>query len=700
MNIRKDKKIKALGYTLVVFGAVCLARVPTTNSRYYTASDFYNGSYYMYNVGIKKLTEGEIKDTLPVTSYDLKLPRSKIEATIPRNNALDTTENDAGKNEKYTYYLTAKDGCLLTSIDDVSLIDNDNKDGKTEGSVEFIGVEKEAFSITMTCPTASDGSASTIKFLGVDVDIKSTLETEPKVDVEEEINAEGKFTYKEYSKTISNEEQIRGEESVTISEDSNTAFNKYITWLVQAIEDKNSEYYSKRDDIKKYIEGKIKDAQGAAYNEDNLTTIYKKASTIPKIEGIDVSVNGTDYTFSFDSNIVGYAKTYNDNKNRPSNSKIYNLFFTTDDREKVESIFEYYANRYFSSKTDPEQVTKIVNYITERGGVYDVLYGSNTIGGMSKGSTKGELNISNLNTIILMANLKPNTYLIREKYISTLWIANELQQNFPAIKGIMKDEPDIADLIIYSAGDYNPGTNKYYFYDYLGRGYHKDIKYEDVRRYFIYRSKKDPTKFILIKIEPEGNTANDNYDMNMYFYYLDEAISASKGETGIFDFDPEKDEIYINIDTPSATGSDQDYKDVTKVISMLNEYLNSDTSLTPAKNIIKPKYSKYNYYNCKYEYIPKPSSDGQNTTPAKTDAPVEVNATVENQVNASVQTNDKNKGETETIEKDTSLNNPVFNEVKNVEEMTPYTVSDDIIKNIVEKETTPYTISDDVVKTN
>lgn len=583
---RKKKGVKALAYTFVILGAVSLTKVPMTNSKYIKASEL-NNEYFEYTTSIRKLsyTNGEEKENFPsgTTPIGNGPGTSEIVFRVPRNyeNGLSNLSSLTD-----TYRFEPQNGCTINSINGATNSNNE---------IQYTGIERNEITISMTCPTITSSSGAEDNLLYVPVTLGQTLLTNAGIDIYERIGTdEDEFFYRSYGQEFTSTITSSASNSVTIENSSTTAFNEFIEWIVKY----SHSSYAKgnKELIKNYITDRIvEDIQtkkGSSYNPGSIplyiSELYKTANDIPEIQGITKVNNGSNTTFSIDSNLIGYINTYNFVKNNTNNNDL-RLYFSVpieeSNKNRINQIFDEYIDLYFGIESSDSNYEIFKDYINNS--AYDILSNNRQMPGIVRESN-GVIHIFDKSALLDAAKVfNDNTFVVLKTD------ASETQKQFEdgLDKAIVVNEMNNKDIIIKSY------INDKLMYYYANKDYYTDVDYDNVDRYVIYKSHTSDDKFLLLKITKDLDNENS---MKVYLSDLDEAIAAA-GADGIFTFDYTKDEMYISIDT-TRYGNATDFGKVTKAVEKLNQALNSnyDAGPQPYDPVTR---GTVRYYEYKYEMV-------------------------------------------------------------------------------------------------
>lgn len=621
---------KVLGYTFVIFGAVCLARVPTTNSKYVTSSEL-NNKYLSYNTSFRQISYEQQSFPKGTDAIIESGSTSKIEFTIPRNTGTGVPISRPPDDTPYrdTYTLKPKNGCKVIALN------NSEYPGTINGAVEltYNGNYAENISVTLSCPTEPDNtSASTETFLFTTVSSGQKLVTNAAMDVYEKIGYyngttiryENEFLYRSYEQTFTKTIQDEEVGSTYTVVDKSKEFEEFLQWIVKYSNTTNS---NNAKLIKDYVENRVKDdiksiIGESAYSDSNLATYitrYKNGTyRIPTIEGID-RISGDTIEYSINPNLIGYIKTYNYAKSSHDDDEFILYFSIPTDandtnKEIINTIFENYLSTYVISSNDPDYES-FLDYFDDR--AYDIMKREITVTDEYRGikddriilysisKIKESIAIYNQNTFVINANANIDTF--KEEFFNTL-------KNKEVMTSVV-DQAIIENSYLHN--NYDNYRKDRSIFEYANKGYiyvgntddrnkdypiANDVDY-NIDRYLIYNSETEIDKFLLIKIAKENESS-----MRVSFSDFEKAMSDAENGIGIFTPNSNEYEIYINIRLPQIPGSTEElngYRDIaTSAINRLNTVLNSTTTEAEIRSTgIHIRTGQKYYLEYKYEMI-------------------------------------------------------------------------------------------------
>lgn len=592
MVLEKGRRAKVLGYTFVIFGAICLARVPTTNSKYYTSSDINNNDYLKYSTNFRQLTYGQTTFGTEPTISD---GNATIRLVVTRNtgNGIPTGNNST----EDIYIFRPNENCKITQLGDNEITDSDFGQEKEIG---YTGNLRQDINVSLMCKTESVESGDDQGILGVPVKIGQELVTDASLDVYEKVGINGKyedeFLYRSYQEKFSNPIGVTAADSITINLTEEKQFEKFIEWIVKYAHSStgNTEL------IKTYIENKI---------DRNLIGQYTDATKIPEIQGIskEVSQDGNSVTFSVKPNLIGYIKTYNyyeDNvKNNPDNDR-FRLYFSIPvedaNKDEINSILTEYLKQYIISEDDADY-REFIKYF--EGKAYNILLKNGAVNGLYAGYNHNEIDLISLKGIReTIQNYYKNSFVLKSssnnddflpEFAKTLQnaIHDELISNDAVLNSYIHDKKND------SGQDYKLDHS---VVEYANKNYLSDIDYS-TDRYIIYNSDIDSSKYLLIKIANE-----DNDSMRIFFADFETAIEEYKSGVGIFNPDDNKFEISIDMLLPQSLSASvlTEYRNRAKIaIDKLNEVLNNNCTEEQAKHTRAYNVRTNGYNYIEYQYI-------------------------------------------------------------------------------------------------
>ena len=285
----KNNFIKSLIYTIIFIGSISLATFPTS----YTKYNEKELEVLKYSSELISLNKSE-ETSKELVTFNNDVTTATVKLNIPKNNA-EYLENVT----KNIYSLNIPNGCT-TTIDTFEINDENSKE------------------ISLICDLNNSNIVKN------ETDGTKTLNFN--VQIDEQINEDIiPFRYKEF--TI-NQEIPEKEITKEVNEEENfldinklKQFQSKITEIIIA-KDKYKNYSS---EVTSYI--------NSANLENNQF----------ELRGIEVKYQeATDeFFYQIDENFLGYARTYASNQDSSENNT---MIFSTEDKESLENVFEFYLN--------------------------------------------------------------------------------------------------------------------------------------------------------------------------------------------------------------------------------------------------------------------------------------------------------------------------------------------------------------------
>ncbi len=405
----KNNFIKSLIYTIIFIGSISLATFPTS----YTKYNEKELEVLKYSSELISLNKSE-ETSKELVTFNNDVTTATVKLNIPKNNA-EYLENVT----KNIYSLNIPNGCT-TTIDTFEINDENSKE------------------ISLICDLNNSNIVKN------ETDGTKTLNFN--VQIDEQINEDIiPFRYKEF--TI-NQEIPEKEITKEVNEEENfldinklKQFQSKITEIIIA-KDKYKNYSS---EVTSYI--------NSANLENNQF----------ELRGIEVKYQeATDeFFYQIDENFLGYARTYASNQDSSENNT---MIFSTEDKESLENVFEFYLNEYYSK--DLNSVYLILNYIKSNQGISSLILEDKNINGITKkSSTEIEIN-EEIMTYLKDLNTKNTSYIYNgtNNQIEKIFIALiDTNENIPnSLKEEIKQNQELKNLI-YKEYNQNDSTTNYIF---------------------------------------------------------------------------------------------------------------------------------------------------------------------------------------------------------------------------------------------
>lgn len=402
----KNNFIKSLIYTIIFIGSISLATFPTS----YTKYNEKELEVLKYSSELISLNKSE-ETSKELVTFNNDVTTATVKLNIPKNNA-EYLENVT----KNIYSLNIPNGCT-TTIDTFEINDENSKE------------------ISLICDLNNSNIVKN------ETDGTKTLNFN--VQIDEQINEDIiPFRYKEF--TI-NQEIPEKEITKEVNEEENfldinklKQFQSKITEIIIA-KDKYKNYSS---EVTSYI--------NSANLENNQF----------ELRGIEVKYQeATDeFFYQIDENFLGYARTYASNQDSSENNT---MIFSTEDKESLENVFEFYLNEYYSK--DLNSVYLILNYIKSNQGISSLILEDKNINGITKkSSTEIEIN-EEIMTYLKDLNTKNTSYIYNgtNNQIEKIFIALiDTNENIPnSLKEEIKQNQELKNLIYKEYNQYDSTTN-------------------------------------------------------------------------------------------------------------------------------------------------------------------------------------------------------------------------------------------------
>lgn len=572
MKSINKKQIQIIVCTAITLTTILTIATPKTNSRYYASSDF-NKQYFTYQANTITLYEGQKNiemdfDTSKTANVTFSFPNHNVGNDV----ITDTFKVEPIQVDGYT--------CEVVSIGGKSGSSITYNENKTPSKID----------VKLKCTTKSDTSNS-IEVSNVTVALDSVVNTKVSVDIKEDVNGEGEFPYVSYTQSLTaSNSTITADKTVIIADSDPNAFEKFINWIVKYA------YAYEKNNKEAIIE----------YLNNNCQNM----EDVKSLKGIKIDVN----TYSIDTNFIGYVKT--DNAYNASENEIV-LYFDSDiinSSATFNSIFNEYLSLYLNA--GEENLASALKYMSNISagnykGANAVYFGKYSLIGLTAGT-----NYMTLDKTAFLNTIKPVEKEFAISYGSVQYF--DIFTDKLAASDYLRDKANKASLsksILLSPVDVEISSStetklkaSSKLQNFINNNYQNN---DFTTKYFIQNI--GDNEYLLIKIVPDTN----NQEFKVYLSDLDEAIRL--GKNGIFDYKT-NEKIYINISREQPNDPNMLYSDFAKatyVISVLNNYLNSNFEYTKAEDYITTSSawnadgteSRYYYYHFDYEIIDIPSTN-------------------------------------------------------------------------------------------
>ncbi len=318
MNIvNNTKKIKIMIYTLLVLGIIGFSIYPNSYSKYYINK----GNYLRYKSSFVSL-EAKENATMLIDEINSNEKEAVLKFNLPRNDKF-FSEND-------TYTLILPDGCSSNYTNELDNTTNINflaNDGITSADV------------VVTCNVENDKN---IKYSDSDDAYLDIL-----VKVNEHVgNDDYSFRYIQY---VSEDKPYAPLNKIDLSSSNSDSISEVDAQILSIKEsflnnilndDKYNEYMT---EISSYL---------------NSIDVSNNSFDILGIDEVTYNNDTNEYEFVINDNFIGYACTYYENV---VNNNKNTMIFSTEDRDSLNNIFEYYIKNYYINNEN--EFYLIMNYM-------------------------------------------------------------------------------------------------------------------------------------------------------------------------------------------------------------------------------------------------------------------------------------------------------------------------------------------------
>lgn len=342
-----SKPIQIMSFTLIILGIINFSIYPTS----YTKFMIRENEVLKYNSNIISL---EKENNGPMNLISIDDSEAILEFSLSKNTA------ELGEVESDVYNLILPDECS-TAQNEITFSDT------------------APSNIRITC----DLTEGNLIKSETNEDAVSKQYLDISVQVNESINNEIPFRYKEYN--YHEEYQVKS----TLSKEKNTSSKMNITDLQTMIinslitKDKYKKYSK---EISKYI--KTAEITDSSFNLLGISLTYQE----------DIN----QYIYKEDENFLGYARTYYENTEKHNDGA---MIFSTTNITKIEEVFSYYLNKYYSFTNN--EISLIKNYIRSKNDIGTLITTQEPIAGIIYSSdefVKIEANIMDYITALVTDN--------------------------------------------------------------------------------------------------------------------------------------------------------------------------------------------------------------------------------------------------------------------------------------------------------
>lgn len=406
-----NNNIKIMIYTLLVLGIIGFAIYPSSYSKYYVNK----GNYLRYNSSFVSL-EAKENATMLIDEINSNEKKAVLNFTLSRNDKF-FSEND-------TYTLILPDGCSsnysngLDNTNNISFLAND---GRTSADV------------VVTCDVENDKN---IKYDDNDDAFLDVL-----IKINEQVGSdEYSFRYIQY---VSEDKPYAPLNKIDLSSSDSNNINEGISQTLSIKESflnnvlNNDKYNEYMTEISSYV---------------NSIDLSSSDFDILGVDEVIYNNDSNEYEFVINDNFIGYARTYYENV---VNNNRNIMIFSTEDRESLNSIFEYYIRNYYINSDD--EFYLIMNYMRANSDIASIILEGVKIEGIS---------LSEIDTITIEDNfIDKVSEQIRDDYLTIY--SNEydyMKGTFISIINASTNlSQDIKDQIISSDDIISVITSRTYF---------------------------------------------------------------------------------------------------------------------------------------------------------------------------------------------------------------------------------------------
>lgn len=353
----KKKNIKKFVIIpLIILIIFALIDLPKSHAKYIKTGDF------AYDVLLKRI---ELNDySANNVSVDIDKSSTYLDAifnvSFKRNNVMYEDPNKQKSDTKDTYKIT--------------LNNNQNKCEIVGGSVKAPKGETSGQNVWYTTLNEND----TISFQA-----KCSVVDKPEIDDANEYITLG-FKVEE---TITNYQGNNDETFTYLQHQHSTRLSEYYTGDRAPTEGKTGLYQEAIKKLKEKYENKVDSTTLTTLIEYfNTTFVDYLASTEIKVQdhifrqksndlkGFTFTENGSDRTYTFEDNFLGYAITWK-RDHHTTDKTHYQFAFSVTDKNQREAIFREYLNQYGTDALKANDgINKIINYINTFNGGIDAAF--------------------------------------------------------------------------------------------------------------------------------------------------------------------------------------------------------------------------------------------------------------------------------------------------------------------------------------
>ena len=369
-NLNKINKV--LFVTLIIFGISVFSYYSETVSKYFVADKTDN---IVYNLSFRKLKYPEtnvvttVNDNNDPIIFTMRFYRN---STILDDSDSDSIVYDESiVSDRYT--ISVNEGCTVTQVANTNATNDlgEDPDGKPntvsilfENDVESNTSKKDMIAVTYSCP--------------VDVvKVKDQKKISTSVTIMENINEEGEFIYHYSSEPFDYvdkviESEISDDYLKLYIPDDMTSEDERRTQVRNWIDKFIDKYYPDEDATKTQLR------KDSLYSYMRVNKIIASPTTIKGVSYVDSDKEDYSKMYVFDMTTLSYALTDSSGTN--------NMYFVVSEESEakfgkftvaqVDEMFEYYLEKYYTTKFTQEERNTIKEYVAKKGGISKVLTGS------------------------------------------------------------------------------------------------------------------------------------------------------------------------------------------------------------------------------------------------------------------------------------------------------------------------------------
>lgn len=340
MGINNNKKaIKIAVYTLFILLSIGLTSFPKT----YSSFSYRDDDVLVYRTQLYNLYD----------EYSLKLEQATIDIAHFRFSF--KTNEAVSNSEKDDYEIVIPDECTFDKITKSGVPLNVDKASHSY----TISYDKDADRsgvnlVYMTCPVGANSDI--IEF---DAKINESIGEGEKKESFSYINYVYKEKYESYKKHVY---EVDTNKSFS---GSDNLYDKFKEWIMGY-----GRYVGYENEIWNYVNN--------TYPDEASLKNTKNFDILPGFN-IKYSQNEDEYTFNILGNFIGYARTYEQNKNGTKDNVF--LYFSTKSKGELDEALKIYLQSYVYPD-NKDAVQSVYNYIYRNNRIYSVIFEKNKITGL------------------------------------------------------------------------------------------------------------------------------------------------------------------------------------------------------------------------------------------------------------------------------------------------------------------------------